>query len=72
MSAEERPRRHPNLSEKQALRAAQLTRHVRAASRKAQKRAEPNDRKDDPELAKKVKRIRPEGSDRLLRDGEFE
>jgi hypothetical protein len=72
MISDEKPRRHPNISEKHALRVAELARHVKAAGRKAQKRTEPNDRKDDPAFAKKLRRIRPTDLDRLLRDDEVE
>jgi hypothetical protein len=70
MASDERPRRHPNVSEKHALRVAGLARHVKAAGRKAQKRTEPNDRKHSPEFAKKLRRLPPTELDRLLRDDE--
>ena len=63
-------RRHPNLAEKRALRAASVANFARAYARKAQKRREPNDRRYDREFEQKIKRLRPDELDRLLRDDE--
>jgi hypothetical protein len=72
MVTDRKPRRHPNRAQKHALKVAELARHVRAVGRKAQKRTEPNDRKDDPAFKKKLRSIQPEQLDRLLRDDEEE
>ena len=65
-------RRHPNRAEKHALRVAQFADHVQAVGRRAQKGAEPNDRRADPTFKKKLRSIQPEALDRLLRDDEEE
>lgn len=63
-------RRRLNLTEKRALRAANVADFAKAYARKAQKRREPNDRHYSRELEQKLKRLRPEELDRLLRDDE--
>jgi hypothetical protein len=66
----DKPRRHPNRAEKRALKVAELARHLKATGRKAQKNIEPNDRRDDPEYARKLKRISAIEVDKLMRDDE--
>lgn len=63
-------RRHLNLAEKRAKRAADVANFTRIYARKAQKRREPNDRHYSRELEQKLKRMRPDDLDRLLRDDE--
>jgi hypothetical protein len=68
---EDRPRRHPNLVEKRALKAAQVADYLRAVGRKAQKRCEPNDRRRvDLSLQDKLKRMSASEVDRLMREDE--
>jgi hypothetical protein len=70
-ASDEKPkRRHLNLEEKRALRTADVAYFVKAYSRKAQKRREPNDRHYSRELEQKLKQLMPEELDRLLRDDE--
>lgn len=52
------------------MRAAKVADFAKAYARKAQKRREPNDRRYSWELEQKLKRMRPEELDRLLRDDE--
>ncbi len=63
-------RRHLNLAEKRALRAADVATFAKVYARKAQKRREPNDRHYSRELEQKLKRLRPTELDRLLHDDE--
>lgn len=65
-NAEKTPER--NSSEKRRRKAAKVACFVKAAGRKAQKGKEPNDRSYDHEYAKKIRRMKPEEFDRLLRD----
>ncbi len=65
-----RPRRRPNADQKWALKAAGLHVFARQYGRKAQKRAEPNDRRYDREIESAIKRMDPATLDRLLRDDE--
>jgi len=67
---EVKPRQHPNRAEKRALKTAELARFVRQAGRKAQKNTEPNDRRYDHALQRKLRQIPAEELDRLLRDDE--
>jgi len=57
-------RRHRKISE------ADLAQFVKDYGRKAQSGREPNDRSFSREIAKKLKRMRPEDIDRLMRGGD--
>lgn len=57
-----------NRGEKRARLAGELPVFVKRYARKAQKGIEPNDRRYDREIEKKVKQIKPEDLDRLLHD----
>ncbi len=70
LSAEDKSHRRPNRSEKRALKVAEFARFMKAAGRKAQKRAEPNDRQYDHALQKRLRQIAPGEIDRLMRDDE--
>lgn len=48
--------------------ANKVARYVRQVGRKAQKGVEPNDRSHDRKLEEKLKRMKPEEFDALLRD----
>lgn len=63
-------RKHLNLVQKRALKAAAVQRFATAYGRKAQKGVEPNDRRVDRSVARKVDAMRPEDFDRLVRDDE--
>ena len=63
-------RRHLNLAEKRALRAADVAGFAKSYARKAQKRREPNDRHYNRELEQKLTRLKPDELDRLLREDE--
>jgi hypothetical protein len=65
-----RKKRRPNAAEKRALRAAEVGVFVKRYGRKAPKRGEPNDRRHESETEKKIKRMRPDVLDRLLREDE--
>jgi hypothetical protein len=68
---DEKPcRRHPNRAEKVALRAAEIAVFVKQYGRKAQKGAEPNDRRYDRDVERSVRGMNPVDLDRLLRDDE--
>ena len=70
-ASDEKPkRRHLNLAEKRALSSADAATFAKSYARKAQKRREPNDRGYSRELERKLKRLRPEDLDRLLREDE--
>jgi len=57
-----------NAGQKRARLAGELRVFVRQYARKAQKGVEPNDRRYDRSVEKRIKRMRPEELDRLLRD----
>lgn len=59
-----------NAVQKRALAQSAVHRFVQQYRRKAQKRAEPNDRKYDRKIEKTVKRMKPDRLDALLRDRE--
>ena len=63
-------KRKPNLSERAALKAEQISLFVKQYARKAQKGYDPNDRKYDRAIEQDVKRMKPEDLDSLLRHGE--
>jgi hypothetical protein len=64
------PRRRRNATQKRALKSAQLSEFMQQYGRKAQKGVEPNDRRYDVKIAKRVRRMKPLERDRLLRDDE--
>jgi hypothetical protein len=64
------PRRRLTSSERRALATAEVCRFVQQYERKAQKGVEPNDRRYDRKVEKKVKRMRPDQLDSLLRNDE--
>jgi hypothetical protein len=65
-----RKRRRPNAAEKRALRGAEVHVFAKQYARKAPKRGEPNDRRYEADTEKKIRRMRPEVLDRLLREDE--
>jgi hypothetical protein len=65
-----KPRRRLNADQRKALKAARLAIYLREVGRKAQRRMEPNDRRDTYGLGEKIRSISPEEMDRLLRDDE--
>jgi hypothetical protein len=67
---DDKPRRHPNRSEKRSLRAAEIAVFVRQYGRRAQKNVEPNDRRFSRDAERLVKRMDPFALDELLRDDE--
>jgi hypothetical protein len=66
VKAPDHKRRHPNRSERRALRSVELAVFVRQYGRKAQKGVEPNDRRYDKDVEREVKRMDPITLDRLL------
>lgn len=65
-----RKKRHMNLSEKRALKSAEMQTFVQKYARKAQKSGEPNDRTYDRELERAITQMKPEELDKLLHDDE--
>lgn len=63
-------RRHLNADQKRALRAAIISVFARQYGRKAQRGVEPNDRRYSREMERKLKQLKPERLDLLLRDDE--
>jgi len=63
-------RQRRNAGEKRASTAAAVQLFTRQYARKAQKGVEPNDRRFERKTEERVKRMKPEELDRLLRDGE--
>ena len=61
-------RRKLNAEQKRALVAGELRALIENYGRKAQKGVEPNDRRYDKELLKRIERMKPENLDRLLRE----
>ena len=71
MMEEDQPkRRRLNTDQRRALQSAELQVFVQKYGRKAQKGAEPNDRKYDRKVEQAVKQMKPDQLDRLLRDDE--
>ncbi|MEM7635091.1 MAG: hypothetical protein AAF299_11060 [Pseudomonadota bacterium] len=71
MNAERpKPKRKLNATEKRALRAEELRLFMKQVGRPAQKGIEPNDRNHDRTVAQKIKGMKPEVLDDLLRDGD--
>jgi hypothetical protein len=63
-------RRHPNADEKHGLALGAVRTFMRQYGRQAQRGVEPNDRRYDAKIAKRVKRMNPVELDRILRDDE--
>ena len=63
-----RRRRHPNADEKHGLALGAVRTFMRQYSRQAQKGVEPNDRRYDAKIEKKVRRMKPVELGWLLRD----
>jgi hypothetical protein len=63
-------RKRLNADEKRASKAAAVQHFAQQYARKAQKGIEPNDRRYKRQIEKKVKNMKPEDLDRLLRDDE--
>jgi hypothetical protein len=63
-------RRHLNAEQKRALKAAAVSRFVQQYGRKAQRGAEPNDRRYSRDVEKALKQLKPEELDSLMRDDE--
>lgn len=63
-----KPKRKLNASEKRELQGTDLRQFMREYGRKAQKGQEPNDRGYSRDAEKRVKRMKPEELDKLLRD----
>ncbi len=70
LAAGNRSKRRPNKDERQGLRVASISTFMSLYTRKAQRGVEPNDRRYDRDLERKVKSMKAVDLDRLLRDGE--
>jgi hypothetical protein len=66
----DKPRRRPNQDERRSLKSAEVAVFVRQYGRKAQKGVEPNDRRFNEDVERRVKQMDPLELDRLLRDDE--
>jgi hypothetical protein len=65
-----KPRRHPKRDPRRSLRAAEVAVFVKQYGRKAQKGVEPNDRRFDEDVQRRVKQMNPLEFDRLIREDE--
>lgn len=72
MRKDDKPRRHPNRSEKRALMAAEVAVFARQYARRKQRGMDPNDRGYDRELEEQLKKMDPAELDRLLREDDDE
>jgi hypothetical protein len=63
-------RKRGNVKDKRAAKASALQVFAKKYGRKAQKGVEPNDRHFDERIAGRVRRMKAEELDQLLRDGE--
>lgn len=70
MTGRDGKRKRPNRKERIALRAAEIAVSIKQYGRRSQKGAEPNDRKYDKEVERRVRRMDPVTLDRLMRDDE--
>jgi hypothetical protein len=68
--AEKPKKRHLNAEQRRALKSAELQTFVQQYGRRAQKNVEPNDRSYDRELEQRIKQMKPDELDRLLREDE--
>ena len=64
------PKKRLTAPQKRARRAAEVARFVRQYARKAQRGQEPNDRDYDHKMEHRLKRLKPEVLDELLRDND--
>lgn len=67
---DEKPKRHANRQQRLALKAADVAIFVRQYGRKAQKGVEPNDRKYNRNVQRRIGRMDPLELDRLMRKDE--
>jgi hypothetical protein len=68
---QDKPKKRPNPAERRALAAATVQKFLNDTGRKAHRGApDPNDRRTDPEVQLRLKRMRAEDVDRLMRDDE--
>lgn len=66
-----KPKRRPNAQQRRALSAATVQKFLTDTGRKAHRGApDPNDRSTDHEVELRLKRMKPEDVDRLMRDDE--
>ncbi len=65
-----KPKRRLNAAQKRALKAAKLAVYLKEVGRRAQKRTEPNDRRDSYDLGDKIRNISPNEFDQLMREDE--
>jgi hypothetical protein len=63
-------KRKLNADQKRAQRAGALSLFVKQYARKAQRGVEPNDRRYDEKVARKLRQLKPAAVDALLRDGD--
>lgn len=66
----EKKRRRLNGVERRALKAADINVFIKQYGRQAQRGVEPNDRRYDERIARRVGRMRPVDLDNLIRDDE--
>jgi hypothetical protein len=64
------PKKKLNARERRERRAGEIVLLVKQIGRKAQKGVEPNDRRVDEKLKRKLKHLKPEAMDSLLRDAD--
>jgi hypothetical protein len=66
---QDKPKKRPNAAERRALAAATVQKFLNHAGRTARRGGlDPNDRRTDPEVQLRLKRMRPEEVDRLMHD----
>jgi hypothetical protein len=71
LNDQDKPRRKRlNADKKRALNAAHVQRFVTQYGRRAQKGVEPNDRRFDEKVERRVKQMKPDRLDQLLREDE--
>jgi hypothetical protein len=70
MKEPNRPKRHRNAAEKRALKAGAVRLFVKQVGRRAQKGADPNDRRHDPKVERRIKKMQPDQFDALLGNDE--
>jgi hypothetical protein len=67
---EEKKSRSLNVGERRALKTADISVFIRQYGRKAQRGVEPNDRRYDERLARRIRQVKPVDLDSLIRDDE--
>jgi hypothetical protein len=67
-----KPRRRLNASQKRALKTARMAIYLKQVGRKAQKRTEPNDRRDSYGVGERIRKMSAEEMDRLMREDDDE